>query len=280
MPVPTHPTGWLVPQVPNLHVETLAGACDDYDSGWGGNGKREIRDDFARLYTLDSGSAEITYGDGSRLHLLPGSLGLIPAGRSARYRCTQPMRLAWVHCRIELIPTIDIFALWNPPRSRPCGPDQRYDFGRLLRDLGEQTPTAAFGRCARLLDLLAPFLPTRWTELLPATEARQRLQPAVDALAADPAHAWNLVELARRVHLHPTYFSNLFRETFGTPPLRYLGRIRLRRARELLRGTSLRIGEIAAHCGFADPLHFSRTFHRATGVAPSEFRESGGKTRP
>jgi AraC-like DNA-binding protein len=115
---------------------------------------------------------------------------------------------------------------------------------------------------------------------LPADEARQRLQPALDALIQDPARAWDLPSLARRAHLHPTYFSNLFRETFGTPPLRYLAQLRLRRARDLLRGTRLRIGEIAGHCGYRDPLHFSRVFHKATGVSPTQFRASGGRTRP
>ena len=89
-----------------------------------------------------------------------------------------------------------------------------------------------------------------------------------------------MAELARMVHLHPTYFSNLFRETFGVPPLRYLGQLRLRRARDLLRSTDARISEVAMHCGFNSPLHFSRIVHKATGVCPREFRARGGGIVP
>jgi AraC-like DNA-binding protein len=280
MSKPKHPSDWRVPRVPQLHAELLAGACAEYDSTWGSNAKHEIRDDFARLYTLDSGKAEIAFANGTNLVLVPGMLGLIPAGRSARYRCTVPMRLAWVHFRVEFIPTMDCFALWNPPVSRPCAGEQRSLMNSLLVSLDTQTPAGAFTRGAGLLSLLTPFLPSRWQDLLPPSEAHQRLQPALDALTTAPSHAWDLATLAHRVHLHPTYFSNLFRETFGMSPLRYLGQLRLRRARELLRNTSIRIGEIAELCGYRDPLHFSRVFHKGTGVSPTEFRNSGGKTRP
>lgn len=274
------PPGWRVPQVPRLQIETIAGTVDDYDRAWGGQGRHEIRDDFARLYALDAGTARVAFADGTRLELRPGLFALIPAGRAARYHCTEPMRLAWVHFRVEILPMIDLFARWTPPLLTPCDGPGRETMTQLLNDLGTHTPHGAFSRCARLLDLLQPFLPDNWEGLLPPSEHRRRLQPALDAIIADLAHPWCLAELARRVHLHPTYFSNLFRQTFGTPPLRYLAQLRARRARDLLSTSEQRIGEIADQCGFRDPLQFSRFFHRICGVSPTDYRDSGGRTRP
>ncbi|MCV3739377.1 helix-turn-helix transcriptional regulator [Rhizobium sp. TRM96647] len=48
--------------------------------------------------------------------------------------------------------------------------------------------------------------------------------------------------------------------------------IRIQRARELLEGTRASITEISAALGYSAPAHFARTFRKATGVAPQEFR--------
>ena len=272
--------GWQIPQVPRLHMELIAGACDDYGADWGGGGRWTIRDDFSRLYCLTSGCARVSFENGAVLDLRPGWLGLIPAGRTARYRCTEPMRLAWIHFRIEVLPMVDLFALWSPPAQTACDLAGRQTLEQLVAALGNHTPRAALSRHARLLDLLGPFLPADWDDLLPPQEARRRLHPALEALVADPAHPWTLAMLADRVHLHPTYFSNLFRRTFGMPPLRYLAQLRVRRACDLLRATELRVGEVADQCGFPDPLQFSRFFRRNLGVSPRGFRAAGEGALP
>jgi len=81
-----------------------------------------------------------------------------------------------------------------------------------------------------------------------------------------------LADLSRAAHLSEAHFGRLFRSEIGIPPMKYLTRYRMERARELLRRTRLHIAEIAAAVGFTDPGHFSRVFHRSTGRTPREFR--------
>lgn len=49
--------------------------------------------------------------------------------------------------------------------------------------------------------------------------------------------------------------------------------IRLRRAEELLRGTSVSITQIAMDFGYSSPANFSRAFRKACGLAPHEYRQ-------
>jgi AraC-like DNA-binding protein len=57
-------------------------------------------------------------------------------------------------------------------------------------------------------------------------------------------------------------------------------RMRVERAKELLADPtrmSYGIGELARMCGFVNPAHFSRTFHRIVGQTPREYRDSVGQ---
>jgi AraC-like DNA-binding protein len=46
-------------------------------------------------------------------------------------------------------------------------------------------------------------------------------------------------------------------------------------AREMLKEHQRRIGEVARLLGYSDTAHFSRAFHRWTGVTPRAFRRGG-----
>ena len=80
-------------------------------------------------------------------------------------------------------------------------------------------------------------------------------------------------ELAKIVHLHPNYFSQLFRSMLGIPPLQYLNQLRIKKAQSLLLGTELSVTQVAAEVGME--LHyFSRTFRNRVGFTPSDYRKA------
>ena len=57
------------------------------------------------------------------------------------------------------------------------------------------------------------------------------------------------------------------------PPGRYRMQQRLRHACRLLTETSLSVHAVAAACGFADPLYFSRKFSQAVGMTATAYRQ-------
>jgi AraC family transcriptional regulator len=78
--------------------------------------------------------------------------------------------------------------------------------------------------------------------------------------------------LAGIAHLSPFHFSRMFARSVGVTPHRYVVRLRLRRAVELLREGRLGLAEIAARTGFADQSHLSRWMRRVHGVPLTRLR--------
>jgi AraC family transcriptional regulator, arabinose operon regulatory protein len=80
--------------------------------------------------------------------------------------------------------------------------------------------------------------------------------------------------LAALANLSPAHFTVLFKEQTGCSPRDYLHLLRIHRACQLLRSSTLNVKEIASRLGYQDQFHFSRQFKAFQGVSPSEYRES------
>ena len=74
--------------------------------------------------------------------------------------------------------------------------------------------------------------------------------------------------------LSPFHFLRMFSGVFGVTPHQYLVRARLRKAARLLSEPERAVTDIAIDVGFGDLSNFVRTFHRAAGVSPSQFRRA------
>lgn len=82
----------------------------------------------------------------------------------------------------------------------------------------------------------------------------------------------SLNEVATRVNLSTSHFCVVFSQETGQTFKEFLTELRINKARELLRMTSLRSAEIAYQVGYNDPHYFSSVFKKNTGFSPLEFR--------
>src|SRR5260221_13902501 len=69
-----------------------------------------------------------------------------------------------------------------------------------------------------------------------------------------------------------TYFARGFKKCRGVPPHRWLVEMRMEKAKDLLLNTKTPLAEVAVACGFVDQSHLTKTFVRATGNTPGEWR--------
>lgn len=107
---------------------------------------------------------------------------------------------------------------------------------------------------------------------LGAATRLDRLRPALECIARDPAASISLAQAASLCHLSDSYFSRRFKAVFGISFSDYLRGYRLRIAARRLLTSGARIADIAYETGFATPAHFTAAFRHRYGVAPRRYR--------
>lgn len=82
-----------------------------------------------------------------------------------------------------------------------------------------------------------------------------------------------LKDLAAIAHVSTSYFSTLFKQCYGLPPVEYVVGQRIRRAIEYIRTTDMNLTDIATACGFNNSTNFYKAFNRVTGCTPASYRK-------
>jgi AraC-like DNA-binding protein len=81
-----------------------------------------------------------------------------------------------------------------------------------------------------------------------------------------------LTEMADKVNLSRWRLCHLFKESMGTSPERYLTKVRLEKARQLLETEFLTVKEVMNRVGMSDASYFARSFKSAYGVTPGKIQ--------
>ena len=100
-----------------------------------------------------------------------------------------------------------------------------------------------------------------------------KMAPAVDYIMSHYTEHIEIEKLAKLMCLSLSSFERQFKKYFNETPLKYLIRIRLEAACQLLVSTDISISEISMRMGFYDQSHFSRNFFKFVGIYPSQYRK-------
>ncbi|CAM5303230.1 transcriptional regulator [Streptomyces tanashiensis] len=109
-------------------------------------------------------------------------------------------------------------------------------------------------------------------QLSAQTARREPLRDLQQWISEHPGEDLSVEALAARARLSPRHFARAFHAETGTPPGRYVDRVRLEHARRLLEETSRGVEEVARASGYGTPEAMRRAFLKALGTGPAEYR--------
>lgn len=186
---------------------------------------------------------------------------------------------------------------WLAPLFRQRYPDVRLDTDALiLRDGAITTAGAAMAHLDLMLALVARHAGRPIAELcaryllLDERRSQARYMALAHLAAGDERVAraerfarqsletgFTMDELAQAACLSPRTFARRLQQTVGMSPVRFVQKLRVERAVELLETTRLPFGTIAERVGYAEPSTLRRLIRRERGAEPRRLR---GEVRP
>jgi two-component system, response regulator YesN len=83
----------------------------------------------------------------------------------------------------------------------------------------------------------------------------------------------SLGEISQKFHFSPNYFSNIFKTYAGTGFADYVNKVRIHKAKDLLKYSNDKMPVIAQKVGFNDDSYFNRIFKKELGISPYKFKQ-------
>ncbi|MFA6101418.1 MAG: AraC family transcriptional regulator [Victivallaceae bacterium] len=230
-----------------------------------------VRNDYLLLLTLD-GKAWVREGKRKKL-LGKGSWFLLRPGIVHSYRDVTPWSFLYVHFHggtaDQVINGLSFFKRENLGFGQ-SGNEAKELLSRLVASANDVTMPGEILRNAVLLELLT-CLHSNYRNNQSGYEP---LVKAYEYIADNLDRELELPRLAEITGVSQFHLVRIFKEKYGYPPIRFMQKLRIEKAKELLRREpgSRKIYEIAELSGFKDPLYFSKVFSKWTGMSPEKFR--------
>lgn len=125
---------------------------------------------------------------------------------------------------------------------------------------------------AQILQILSSATATTRRKEFEGTDILRIIEQAKCTLLEHANQAVNVEELASNLHVSYSWFRRMFRQYTGLSPAQYHLQLRINRACELLRNTTIPIAVIGRTTGFDSSYYFSRIFKEKTGYSPRNYR--------
>lgn len=208
---------------------------------------------------------DTVYFDDLTLETRPNTIRFLPEGTTRRYDVLR-------HERGECI---DVFF----SADRPISPQafvlcdaQNEKIGALFKRLFSVWVSKKAGYYFECLSLLYRiFAEMQRGTPVPRGHAT-KLAPAMELIHSSfLSKDLSLDALAARCRMGISYFQKLFKEVHGISPKKYIIRLKIDHACDLLRLERYTVTQIAELCRFSDVYFFSRQFKEYLGITPTQF---------
>lgn len=119
----------------------------------------------------------------------------------------------------------------------------------------------------KVIDVLAEFVLEHHNQ-----HNLKAVREAVQFIESKYFQELSLDEIARNVYLSPNYFSSIFRKETGYTVSDYITKIRIEKAKELLKNLENSVSDVGLKVGYHDPRYFCRVFKAVVGIPPSKYK--------
>lgn len=222
-----------------------------------------------------------------------GSLTLMPAFQANRWLTEGPVHFAHIVLQPGLLERLVIEELDREPRAATVADHVGLD-DPLLRALAaalvdqidaDQAKLGLLLRESLLLTfaiaLLRRYSTSRPGSIAPGIPSHayarggltpKQLQRVVDFMAEHLAQDVSIADVVGTSSLSRAQFFRAFKQSTGNSPYRFLTRMRVERAMQLLGQADLSLHAVGTAAGFASPAEFYAAFRRHAGTTPCRFR--------
>ena len=191
---------------------------------------------------------------------------LLPKGSAYAWRCLAGGRCMHIEFDTDLVADAPI-GFHVPDTARLQALMQQVASVRATRaPYWELQARALTYECLHLLfssqSAEKPYLPQK---------KLQRISPAIDYLHTHYTEAISNDCLAAITGVSTVYFRKLFTAAMGASPIQYLHRVRVEKAKEMLKSDYGTLADVAVSVGYPNVFHFSKMFKSVAGTAPGTY---------
>lgn len=126
--------------------------------------------------------------------------------------------------------------------------------------------------CNWLTRTVAEFVDSTFT--YGNTKHANVIHRCVQHIGSHYAERLTLDSMADMVYMSPAYLSRVFKAETGITFNQYLNRVRITKAKDLIRDRRLKLTDVSMMVGYEDQSYFTRVFRKLTGTSPRSYRNN------
>lgn len=192
------------------------------------------------------------------------------------FRFPERAPMNFVHLRQEVEPLIRGYDLPFGQVFYPDDPGEIAElYRKIMREFNGNDPHREELLDGYVRELLIKLSRSVHKEPVPGGE-REKLQQLHWEILSHPERCWTVEEMAKAVSLSSSRLYALYRQCYGTSPMKDVIRCRVEQAKSMLLDSTMPLQTIAERLGYSNPYHFIRQFKSQTGMPPGAYRKKNG----
>lgn len=231
------------------------------------------------LHFVQEGRVRLEY-EGNQVELEKDDLFCLFPGRTYSYDMLpseKPLQMSWLAVDGERAMTLlDLAGLTHekPFRKKAVNSGVKVSADRVIHTLAGAKRWSPAG-ALELQSLVCALFAELITETAPAPEAELAgwIHECMNYMELHASEGISVQQVADFAGVHRSYFTHVFTSQAGMPPMKYIQKIRMEKARQLLTDTNATVTEIALSLGYPNLYTFTRAFKMYYKDSPLALRK-------